>query len=217
MEAIIKNTPSQSAGTDPALKTVILRGELGRRYGARHEFNIKTPGEAIRALCANFPGFEQYVVQSSDAGVGYKVLVAGQQLPDSDQLQEPLGRKKTITIVPVIGGAKDGIGGVLLGAALIGSSFFLPTAPLISGLSMSFSSIAFNLGLSMAIGGVTSMLAGAPKATAPSERPENKPSYYFNGPVNTVAQGQPVPVGYGRMIVGGAIISAGIDTDEIEA
>jgi predicted phage tail protein len=33
--------------------------------------------------------------------------------------------------------------------------------------------------------------------------------------VNTTAQGHPVPVGYGRMIVGSAVISAGIDVDEI--
>ena len=40
-------------------------------------------------------------------------------------------------------------------------------------------------------------------------------SYTFSGPVNTTAQGQPVPVGYGRLIVGGAVISAGITTEEI--
>jgi len=40
-------------------------------------------------------------------------------------------------------------------------------------------------------------------------------SYVFNGAVNTTAQGHPVPVGYGRMIVGSAVISAGIDVDEI--
>ena len=56
-----------------------------------------------------------------------------------------------------------------------------------------------------------------PKATEPSERPENKPSYSFNGAVNTTAQGHPVPVGYGRLIVGSAVISAGIDVDEIAA
>ena len=59
--------------------------------------------------------------------------------------------------------------------------------------------------------------APTPKATEPSERPENKPSYSFNGAVNTTAQGHPVPVGYGRLIVGSAVISAGIDVDEIPA
>ncbi|HNQ32149.1 MAG TPA: hypothetical protein PKJ93_00055, partial [Methanoculleus sp.] len=35
------------------------------------------------------------------------------------------------------------------------------------------------------------------------------------GPVNTMAQGHPVPVGYGEMIVGSAVISAGIEIDEV--
>jgi predicted phage tail protein len=45
--------------------------------------------------------------------------------------------------------------------------------------------------------------------------PENKPSFLFDGPVNTIAQGHPVPVGYGEMYVGSAVISAGIVTEEI--
>ena len=55
------------------------------------------------------------------------------------------------------------------------------------------------------------------QASEPSERPENKPSYSFNGAVNTTAQGHPVPVGYGRLVVGSAVISAGIDVDEVPA
>ena len=36
----------------------------------------------------------------------------------------------------------------------------------------------------------------------------------FNGPVNTTAQGNPVPVIYGEMIVGSATISAGIYSED---
>ena len=42
----------------------------------------------------------------------------------------------------------------------------------------------------------------------------NTPSYLFNGAVNTTAQGHPVPIGYGRLIVGSAVISASIVTTE---
>ena len=67
----------------------------------------------------------------------------------------------------------------------------------------------------MILGGVAQMIAPTAKSSDPSERPENQPSYVFNGAVNTTAQGHPVPVGYGRLIVGSAVISAGIDVDEI--
>lgn len=44
--------------------------------------------------------------------------------------------------------------------------------------------------------------------------PDNKPSYAFGGPVNTTAQGNPVPIGYGQREIGGAVISAGIYTED---
>jgi predicted phage tail protein len=65
------------------------------------------------------------------------------------------------------------------------------------------------------LGGVAQMLAPQPASNEPSERPENQPSYTFNGAVNTTAQGQPVPLGYGRLVVGSAVISAGIDVDQV--
>ncbi|WP_260627457.1 tail assembly protein [Pseudomonas protegens] len=44
--------------------------------------------------------------------------------------------------------------------------------------------------------------------------PNNRPSYSFNGAVNTSVQGNPVPLLYGRMIVGSAVISAGIYSED---
>ncbi len=60
------------------------------------------------------------------------------------------------------------------------------------------------------------MLAPQPKATAGGAEVTNLPSYTFNGPINTTAQGNPVPLGYGRMIVGSAVISAGITADDYD-
>ena len=44
--------------------------------------------------------------------------------------------------------------------------------------------------------------------------PDNGASYNFNGPVNTTAQGNPVPLLYGEMFVGSATISAGIYSED---
>jgi hypothetical protein len=49
-----------------------------------------------------------------------------------------------------------------------------------------------------------------PKGRSANDKPENQPSYAFNGPLNTQAQGNPVPVLYGELIVGSAVLSAGI-------
>ena len=66
------------------------------------------------------------------------------------------------------------------------------------------------MGVGMVASGIVQMLAPQPKGISARNSPNNSVSYTFNGPVNTTAQGDPVPLGYGRMIVGSAVISAGI-------
>jgi len=58
-------------------------------------------------------------------------------------------------------------------------------------------------------------LAGTPAAPGIAEKEANRPSFLFSNVVNTTAQGHCVPVGYGRMRVGSAVISAGITTEDI--
>jgi predicted phage tail protein len=69
-------------------------------------------------------------------------------------------------------------------------------------------------GASMALGGVVQMLSPQAGGLRMRQGAENKPSYAFGGPVNTTAQGNPVGVLYGTREIGGAIISAGIYTED---
>jgi predicted phage tail protein len=64
------------------------------------------------------------------------------------------------------------------------------------------------------LGGVAQMLSPQQKGLSSKDSPDNGASYNFNGPVNTQAQGNPVPLLYGRMIVGSAVISAGIYAED---
>ena len=195
------------------MATIILLGELGRQFGRRHKMVVASAAEAVRALSANFPTFERVLVSSGERGVGYKVLVGRDEL-NLERLHEPSGQQR-ITIAPVISGAGgNGLGQIILGAALIAVAWWNPMGWAAAGSFLSQATL-YSVGTSMILGGVAQMIAPTPKSTDPSERPENKPSYAFTGAVNTTAQGQPVPVGYGRLIVGSAVISAGIDVDEV--
>lgn len=196
-------------------RDIMLSGVLGEKFGAVHRWAVKTPAECIRALCANFRDFEQFLIESEKNNVGYRVLIGEAPVEDLDDLHNPAGLAP-IHIVPVIVGAKSGMGQVFIGAALIGASFFLPGTALftLGSFAPSLASMSFGLGFSLALGGVSQMLAPHPKAQAPSERPENKPSTVFDGAVNTTAQGQAVPIGYGEMIVGSAVISQGLSADQ---
>ena len=64
---------------------------------------MASAAEAVRALCANFPGFERELVASGERGVGYRVL-AGRDALSLDRLHEPSGQQR-ITIAPVVSGA----------------------------------------------------------------------------------------------------------------
>jgi len=195
------------------MATIILLGELGRQFGRRHQMVVSSAAEAVRALSANFPTFERELVSSGERGVGYKVLVGRDEL-NLERLHEPSGQQR-ITIAPVISGSGgNGLGQIILGAALIAVAWWNPMGWAAAGSFLSQATL-YSVGTSMILGGVVQMIAPTPKASDPSERPDNKPSYAFNGAVNTTAQGQPVPVGYGRLIVGSAVISAGIDVDEV--
>lgn len=197
------------------IRTVKLSGELAKRYGRLHKLDIATPAEAIRALCANFPDFRRFMASSEERNVGYKVIVDKDLLPDVAGVHNPFSR--TVHIVPVIGGAKSGFLGILIGAALIGAAFLTGGASLgasgvvFSGLA---GQVAFGIGVSLVLSGISSLLSPQPKAPKPAEQTKNEPSYTFNGAVNTTAQGHAVPVGYGRLIVGSQVISAGITADD---
>jgi predicted phage tail protein len=187
------------------MKTIILLGELGKRYGRKHRLDVKSAAEAVRALCANFKDFATFVSTSQDRNVGYRVINVRDSI-GVDDLHNPTG--KTITIAPVIGGAGGGGGllNVIVGATLIAASVLLPPGPWTQPLMA--------VGIAMTAGGVIQLLSPVPK-TPGQDGDEVKQSYIFTGAVNTTSQGQPVPFGYGRMIVGSAVISAGIVAEDI--
>ena len=199
------------------MKTVKLLGELGKKFGKSYKFDISNPAEAVRALCINFPAFKQHLIDSEKRGVAYRVIV-GKEDQKLEDLHNPSG-KDVIKIVPILMGA-GGNGSVqmILGAAIIGLMIWNPMGWLALGTAGATGlQTGLVLGASMALGGVVQMLTPVPSnnVSDTNNKPDNKPSYTFNGSVNTSAQGYPVPVGYGRMIVGSAVISAGIVAEEL--
>ena len=196
--------------------TVLLYGHLGARFGRVHRYAAHSPAEAVRALCATLPGFRRALAE----GGAYRVLRGGREALGAEQIREPMSLRDTLRIVPVAAGAGKGFGQILLGAALIGLSF-IPglQAPLFSGASgflgeISFGSILGSIGRSLLFSGVSSILfSQTPSRNVDS--PNNKPGYAFDGAVNTAAQGNPVPVCYGRMIVGSQVVSMGLSTERI--
>lgn len=187
------------------MREVTLHGFLGEKFTKSIMLEVDTCAEAIAALRANYPDFERELVAYAP---GYRVYIDERNIAEEEVTMVSKG---AIRIVPHIAGSGDGLFQVILGAALIGAS-------LIPGLNAALwsgaSSMLLGMGVSMVLGGITGMLFKPPTAEAPEEK--DKPSYAFNGPVNTSLEGNPVSVLFGRLIVGSQVVSADIRTSEIK-
>lgn len=204
------------------MTNVYLYGHLGRRFGHRWRLEVSSPAEAVRGIMANRPEFRRYLTQHSTPG--YQVFIGPDPIADAQGLAYPVGRQ-AIKIVPVIAGAaKSPVIGIIIGAVIIIASIvtfqyygIAPGVGAAAGTLTTTGSLAISagfIGAGLVIGGVSTLLAGQDKAST-KEAAENTPSALFNGPVNTTVQGHPVPVGYGLLRVGSAVISAGILTEDV--
>ena len=194
--------------------TVTLYGFLAEKYGKTHHVDAKTPAEVIRAFCANYKDFKKQIIRDGQAY--YRILAGKENRSDDKSLH--VGTSKIIKIIPIVAG-KGGLGKIVLGAALIAASFYLPGTTYFSAMSsfsINASGIASSIGWSLVLGGVSQMLFAPPKVKINNgESPNNLPSYAFAGAVNTTGQGNPVPICYGKLRIGSQVISTGLSVTQL--
>ena len=209
------------------MKVVKVYGALRELLGqCRFELDVVTPGQAIKALCVNFPQLERWLLDSEKDGVAYRVMVGRQKATEEDvsPLLLPFGEREVFSITPVLTGAGRGVGSILLGAALIGVALLVPGAGL-AGTSL-FASVggaatvgaglaaaAGSIGVALVLGGVAQMLSPTPKPQT-FEEAQQLESFSFSGIVNTARQGVPVPIVLGRAYAGSVVISSGLDVEQ---
>lgn len=192
------------------MREIRLYGQLGRRYGRVHRFRVASPAEAMRALCANFPGFEAELSMAHTRGIRFAVWDGDENIGE-DRLT--MHGRSPIRVAPMLAGSKrGGLFQTILGVTLIAVGVALNYIPGGSSVAPYF----IKVGAVLALGGVAQLLTPLPKAGDPNEDDANRPNNVFDGPVNTTAQGQPVAIGYGRLEIGSAVISAGIDVDDVQ-
>lgn len=195
------------------LSTIRLYGEMGARFGRVHHLAVDSCAEAISALSAILPGFDQYMRDSKSRGLTFAPFI-GKRNIGFNEMSQPIPDGEEFRIAPIIiGNKKGGLFQTILGAAMIVAGVVASFIP--GGQAVSPYLVA--AGISTAAGGVMQMLS--PQATGMNIREDdaNAPSYAFGQPVNTTAQGNIVGVLYGEREIGGAIISAGIIANEVRS
>jgi len=203
------------------LREIRVYGQLAKFLGRRKFMAaVDSAAEAIRFLIANFPQVEQHMCQE---GRHYRVLV-GEHSVGMEELHGPAGGH-AIKIVPVIGGAGGGVGQIIAGVALVAAAIFIPGLGL--GLGGALVTKIGLLGGALILGGISQALTptptlatsgtySGPQGTTNTEMDPQK-SYSFSGIQNTSRAGTPLPLAFGEILCGSIVISAGIDTVQIEA
>jgi predicted phage tail protein len=207
------------------MKVVKVYGALRKRLGqCRFQFEADTPAQAIKALCVNFPGLDKWLLDSEQDGVAYRVTIGKEKVTEDDlsPLVMPWSERQVFSITPVIAGA-GGVGKVLAGIGLIALAVLVPgigggVAATIFGTAFSSVSLAIgSIGVSLVLGGVAQMISPTPRFSAMERGKEaaRLESFTFSGITNTIQQGLPVPICYGRAYIGSAVISSGLDVNQL--
>ena len=201
------------------LRKVKLYGELAKFVGHKEfEVQVDTVGKAVSFLVHNFPGIDAYMSPKY-----YQVKVGNYDI-DESELAYPVGQED-IHFIPAISGAGRGFGKILLGAALIAGAFLIPGLPggaatfsMKAGLGGGFlaKSMVY-VGASLVLSGVSDLLFPLPEPQKFSSEEDPQLSFSFSGVQNTSRAGTPVPIVYGEIFTGSVVISAAIDTNQVEA
>ena len=205
------------------LRKLKLYGQLAEFIGHKEfEIRVNSVCEAVSFLVHNFPEVESYMNPKY-----YQVKVGNYDI-GGDELAYPVG-KEDIHFIPAISGAGRGFGKILLGGLLLGAAFMNPALGLSSfaktqiGTAKAFGSLGFltkatvYVGASLVLQGVTDLLFPLPEPEGFNSEEDPRLSFNFSGVQNTSRAGTPVPIVYGEIFTGSVVISAAIDTNQVEA
>mgnify|MGYP000686734893 CR=1 FL=1 len=180
--------------------TVCLYGGL-RECGRRFDLQVSSPAEAVHALMVQIPELRKKLMK------GFYQVRFGRRDWSEGELKSGFGQpaEGVLHIVPRVQGAgKNGgiiqtIVGVVI--AVVGAYFAQPWA--------------VSLGVGLAVGGVSQMLTKPPKFEG-GKGVESSRNSGFSNLSNTAAQGQPMPLAYGRIYCGSRVVSQGIESRRLD-
>lgn len=192
------------------LRKVYLHGHAKEMFGECFELDVANLAEAVRALGSQITGFRQYIAQRHFRVVVGKTIKKGRALGEN-QITEYLP-EGDIHIRPVVKGAKEGGGLLKIIAGVLIAAVAWWVAPAMSAVafgSVTYGQIAM-IGIGLAAAGLSQLLAQNKNKDA-----EDDSSARVSGNLNTMEQGGPVPLIYGKYRVGSTMISSGVSTADI--
>jgi len=206
--------------------TIRLLGEAGRLYGRKFQLAVKTPAEALRALCLQIPGLRQYLLESGEKGIDWRVVTDHAEGLEDEQLLWPMSKRMVLAPLPA---GRGGVGKIIAGVALVAFAILVPgigaAAATIFGTQFGAISLGIGaIGASLIFGGVADLLTPTPKmpnvkggfggssSTSGRSQEEQLNSFAFDKSNANTVQGDVVPVLYGERIIGALpVLSFGLE------
>lgn len=172
-------------------RKIILLGRMGELFGREHHLVCKNVHEAIHALDCMKGDVRRYLMECTDNKIDF-IVKKGNEVMNYENISTDLGENDLI-ISPVPQGA---FFFVIVGA-------ILASAGMAAGVGTLLGFALFAGGLLLALKGIVDML------TPEVGEDETDESNLFKGPINNAKVGIPVPLCYGKIQVGGAVINFG--------
>ena len=207
---------------------ITLHGNLSEKVGRKvWNLSVSSVKEAIRAIESQSKKLYKAFISNDKKDIKYRILINGKDFLfdesknvnsveglNASELAMALPKIKTIDFVPVFegagGGGDDGgtdaksIIAIVAGIALIAFSFGNPALIM--------------AGIGLIAAGVTNLLTPKPKFDdfEEIESGGGRKNELFSGPQNTIKEGGPVFVGYGRLLIGSHVIHSTLKTFDVK-
>lgn len=185
------------------MTNVYIHGKLGREFGRRFKFSLNRPRDVFFALDANKKGFKRRLIELSNDGAQYSIVIDG-KVADGSIAFECVKAPKEIHIMPAIFGSAGVV--VAVGAIALVAGYAGVGGTFIASVLIAVGSAAISYGISNLLQKDQKTDVGSASATSNAL---NK-SFLFSNGENVTEQGNPVPIGYGRLRIGSAVIQSTI-------
>ena len=217
---------------------VKLMGEMGEKFGAEWECVDTSIRDILKCIDVQTKGFKEYLADCHEKNIMFSIQTGDNLIEEFPELYLNVA-KDSVIITPVPAGSGKGLGKLLAGLLLLAAMFFMPgmgglftaAAPaagtvagtstvggaMMAGQVSAYTAMSYGASVSLTLPGmlvaslgVNLAMMGIAEMTAPDpDKMTDDPSYLFNGAENHIEQGQPVPLLYGELTIGGSPIYQG--------
>lgn len=175
-------------------RKVYLDGELGEKFGKELTLDVDSFADVFRLLECNNPEVRKYLEKCHKDNIGFMLQVEDTPLTTDQELLMKFS-KGDMYISPVPAGSGGGIGKIFAAVVLVVVGLTLG----ITGLA---AYIVYGTAASLALAGIAELMAPDPATDDTS----TDSSYLFQGSGQTILEGDPVPLLYGRLRIPGRLI-----------